>query len=72
MTTTAAKRRWPCDLAIDYPESCPPNAILFSFEDNDTLHPLWYAQEVEVDPPRRPRHDQYTPEFRLVHEPVEV
>ena len=34
------------DLAIDYLESCPPNAILFSFEDNDT-YPIWYAQEVE-------------------------
>ncbi|PWU03683.1 MAG: DUF2723 domain-containing protein [Bacteroidetes bacterium] len=34
------------DLAKDYLESCPKNAILFSFEDNDT-YPLWYAQEVE-------------------------
>ncbi|HEV2479120.1 MAG TPA: DUF2723 domain-containing protein [Puia sp.] len=34
------------DLAVDYLESCPKNAILFSFEDNDT-YPIWYAQEVE-------------------------
>jgi hypothetical protein len=34
------------DLAVDYLESCPPNAILFSFADNDT-YPIWYAQEVE-------------------------
>ena len=34
------------DMAKDYLESCPKNAILFSFEDNDT-YPLWYAQEVE-------------------------
>ncbi|HTQ64326.1 MAG TPA: DUF2723 domain-containing protein [Puia sp.] len=34
------------DLAKDYLESCPPNAILISSEDNDT-YPLWYAQEVE-------------------------
>ena len=34
------------DMARDYLESCPKDAILFSSEDNDT-YPLWYAQEVE-------------------------
>ncbi len=34
------------DLGKDYLESCPKDAILISFGDNDT-YPLWYAQEVE-------------------------
>jgi len=34
------------DMARDYLQSCPQNAILFSAEDNDT-YALWYLQEVE-------------------------
>ena len=41
-----SKKTLPRDIGKDYLESCPKNALLFSFGDNDT-YPLWYAQEVE-------------------------
>jgi hypothetical protein len=44
------------DTAINYLESCPQNAILFCFGDNDT-YPLWYAQEVE----------QIRPDIRIIN-----
>lgn len=44
------------DFAKDYLASCAPNAILFTYGDNDT-YPLWYTQEVE----------NFRPDIRIVN-----
>ena len=41
-----SNRYFSVDSAVNYLESCAPNAIIFTGGDNDTF-PLWYSQVVE-------------------------